>query len=62
LTGAGFLNRGIVSGPFVRRALEEHAAARRDNSFLIWQLLVLAIWLDLHEAAHGLPSAVRALG
>jgi asparagine synthase (glutamine-hydrolysing) len=62
LTGAGFLNRGIVSGRFVRRALEEHAAARRDNSFLIWQLLVLAIWLEIHEAAHGLPSAVGALG
>jgi len=62
LTGAGFLNRGIVSGPFVRQALQEHAAGRRDNSFLSWQWRVLALWLETHEAAHGLPSAVRALG
>jgi asparagine synthase (glutamine-hydrolysing) len=44
LTSDGFLSRGMVSPPFVRKLLEEHQSARRDNSIWIWMLLMLELW------------------
>jgi asparagine synthase (glutamine-hydrolysing) len=44
LTSSQFLNRGIVSPPFVRTLLEEHQSGRRDNYGWIWPLLMLELW------------------
>jgi asparagine synthase (glutamine-hydrolysing) len=44
LTSASFLNRGIVSPPFVRGLLEEHQSGRRDNNSWLWYLLMLELW------------------
>jgi asparagine synthase (glutamine-hydrolysing) len=46
LTTQRFLERGIVSGPFVRRLLEEHQRGRRNNEMWLWSLLVLEMWLE----------------
>jgi asparagine synthase (glutamine-hydrolysing) len=46
LTAPRFLDRGIVSGPFVRRLLEEHQKGRRSNEMWLWSLLVLEMWLE----------------
>ncbi len=46
LTAQRFLERGIVSGPFVRRLLEEHQRGRRSNETWLWALLVLEMWLQ----------------
>jgi asparagine synthase (glutamine-hydrolysing) len=46
LTTPSFLNRGIVSGPFMRRLLEEHQRGRRNNEMWLWSLLVLEMWLE----------------
>lgn len=37
----------------VRRVVREHQTGRRDQSALLWKLLVLQIWLD--DAASGSP-------
>jgi len=55
LLGAPFLNRSIVSRPFVERMIEEHATGRRDNHTWLWALLVLALWFDSVE--HSAPAA-----
>jgi len=39
-----FLNRGLVSPPFVRQLLTEHDTGRRDNSHWLWSLLMLELW------------------
>jgi asparagine synthase (glutamine-hydrolysing) len=44
LLGKRFLERGIVSEPFVRALIGEHAAQRRDNSQWLWNLLMLELW------------------
>jgi len=44
LTSARFLERGIVSAPFLHRMLEEHQRGRRNNSHWLWSLLVLELW------------------
>jgi asparagine synthase (glutamine-hydrolysing) len=47
LTAQRFLERGIVSGPFVCRLLEEHQRGRRSNETWLWALLVLEMWLEV---------------
>lgn len=44
LTSPVFLGRGVVSPPFVRHLLEEHAAGRRNNYHWLWRLLMLELW------------------
>ena len=39
-----FLDRGMVSEPFVRALLEEHQSGRRNNSGLLYALLILELW------------------
>ena len=51
LTSASFLNRGIVSPPFVRYLLEEHDRGRRDNYHHLWKLLMLELWFREWEPA-----------
>ncbi len=51
LTSSRFLNRGMVSGEFVRFLLAEHASGRRDNSHWLWSLLMLELWFRDFEDA-----------
>ena len=44
LTSRDFLDRGIVSEPFLRTILEEHDRGRRNNDHWLWMLLVLELW------------------
>ena len=39
-----FLGRKMVSEEFVRTLLEEHQSGRRDNSDLLYSLLMLELW------------------
>lgn len=49
LTSERFLNRGMVSGAFVKTLLEEHDAGRRDNNYWLWGLLMLELWYREYE-------------
>jgi asparagine synthase (glutamine-hydrolysing) len=55
LTSARFLGRGIISGDFVRKLIEEHQSGRRNNQLWLWMLLVFDLWLSEVERAecHG---------
>jgi asparagine synthase (glutamine-hydrolysing) len=44
LTDRTFLDRGIVSEPFVRALLVEHDTGRRNNYHWLWSLLMLELW------------------
>jgi asparagine synthase (glutamine-hydrolysing) len=39
-----FAGRGIASPVFVRHLIDEHQSGRRDNSDLLWALLMLEVW------------------
>jgi len=59
LTSRTFLDRGIVSAPFVRHLLEEHASGRRNNYHWLWRLLMLELWFrDFASPGAFLKSAV----
>ncbi len=49
LLGKGFLERGIVSPPFVRHLIDEHERRRRDNSQWLYSLLMLELWFRQSE-------------
>jgi hypothetical protein len=36
---------------------EEHESGRRDNSYFLWLLLILQLWLVDHEELSLAPSA-----
>jgi asparagine synthase (glutamine-hydrolysing) len=65
LTAPRFLERGIVSGAFVRRLLEEHQRGRRSNELWLWSLLVLEMWLEktgaMGEASRLGPPATAVI-
>jgi asparagine synthase (glutamine-hydrolysing) len=61
LTDPRFFGRGIVSPEFVRRLLNEHQSGRRDNSFWLWSLLVLELWLQTVETPRSEAVAVTNL-
>ncbi|HTU47747.1 MAG TPA: asparagine synthase (glutamine-hydrolyzing) [Bryobacteraceae bacterium] len=44
LTSRKFLDRGMISEPFVSHLLKEHDSGRRDNSHWLWMLLMLELW------------------
>jgi asparagine synthase (glutamine-hydrolysing) len=44
LTSRQFLQRGIVSEPFLRHLLDEHESGRRNNDLKLWMLLMLELW------------------
>jgi asparagine synthase (glutamine-hydrolysing) len=46
LTAPRFLDRGIVSAPFLHRLLAEHQSGRRNNEQWLWSLLMLEMWLQ----------------
>jgi asparagine synthase (glutamine-hydrolysing) len=49
LLGKRFLNRGFVSPGFVRYLIAEHQSGRRDNSWWLWRLLALELWLQAYD-------------
>ncbi|MBZ5606487.1 MAG: asparagine synthetase B, partial [Acidobacteriia bacterium] len=51
LTARDFLDRGIVSRPFLDTLLTEHHAGRRDNSQWLWLLLMLEMWFREFDPA-----------
>ncbi|MGA2434048.1 MAG: asparagine synthase (glutamine-hydrolyzing) [Bryobacteraceae bacterium] len=57
LMSSTFLGRGIARGPFLRKMLEEHDAARRDNSYAIWLLLMLELWFRRQETPPRIEPA-----
>jgi asparagine synthase (glutamine-hydrolysing) len=61
LTAQRFLERGIVSGAFVRRLLEEHQRGRRSNEMWLWSLLVLEMWLEKSRITDRLNVRARSL-
>jgi asparagine synthase (glutamine-hydrolysing) len=46
LTSPAFLERGIVSGEFVKTLIDEHQSGRRNNQLWLWMLLVFDLWLE----------------
>ncbi len=48
LTSGSFLSRGFTSKSRITEVLREHENGRRDNSFFLWMLLVLQLWLVDH--------------
>jgi len=50
LTSASFLSRGFTSAGRVNAMIQEHESGRRDNSYFLWLLLMLELWLVDHEA------------
>jgi asparagine synthase (glutamine-hydrolysing) len=49
LTSGSFLSRGFTTASRMTDVLREHESGRRDNSFFLWMLLVLQLWLVDHE-------------
>jgi asparagine synthase (glutamine-hydrolysing) len=49
LTSRSFLDRGIVSEPFLRHLLDEHDRKRRDHNHVLWMLLMLELWFREFE-------------
>jgi len=44
ILGTRALERGIFRESFVRRVVEEHQSGKRDNSSLMWSLMMLELW------------------
>jgi asparagine synthase (glutamine-hydrolysing) len=58
LTDPVFLNRGMVSPPFVRSLLEEHDSGRRNHAHFLWSLLMLELWFREWSPAMQAESPV----
>src|SRR5437879_8823749 len=64
LTSRRFVERGIVSPPFLSVLLDEHQRGRRNNQQWIWSLLMLELWFrNLASAAArcSVPASSYAL-
>ncbi|MDL5050793.1 asparagine synthase-related protein [Oscillatoria amoena NRMC-F 0135] len=48
-----FLARGVVRESFIRYLFAEHQSGRRDNYQLLYQLLMLGLWLEQWESEAG---------
>jgi len=62
MSSASFLGRGIVSPPFVRHLLEEHARGRRDNYHWLWRLLMLELWFRQFQDQPARPEPIPLQG
>ena len=56
LSSASFLNRGFTTASRITRVLQEPESGRRDNSHVLWLLLILQLWLVDHEARSLAPT------
>lgn len=56
LGSRSFLDRGMVSPPFVAELLREHDRGRRNNHHHLWKLLMLELWFREFDR----PAAVSA--
>jgi len=64
LTSRRFVERGIVSPPFLNVLLDEHQRGRRNNNQWIWSLLMLELWfrnLESAAASCTVPASSYAL-
>jgi asparagine synthase (glutamine-hydrolysing) len=63
LTSRTFLDREMVSRPFLMHLLEEHARGRRDNHHHLWKLLMLELWFreDGRISSHVKPAEACAV-
>ncbi|HVW10826.1 MAG TPA: asparagine synthase (glutamine-hydrolyzing), partial [Bryobacteraceae bacterium] len=50
LTSKSFLDRGFTTSKRIGDVLREHDSGRRDNSFFLWVLLILQLWLADRES------------
>jgi asparagine synthase (glutamine-hydrolysing) len=62
LTGPRFLERGFVSGPFLKTLIEEHISGRRDNRQTLWALLMLELWFRQWQDAPVTAGKVALAG
>ena len=54
LLGKQSLARGVFREPFLRRVIDEHRVGKRDNSSIIWSLMMLELWWrDVHREMHS---------
>jgi asparagine synthase (glutamine-hydrolysing) len=60
LTSKNFLERGFSSSERMSAILAEHDSGRRDNSYFLWLLLILQLWLADHEARLTAPCESMA--
>jgi asparagine synthase (glutamine-hydrolysing) len=44
ILGSRALERGIFRESFLRRVIDEHQSGKRDNSSMIWSLMMLELW------------------
>ncbi len=56
LTCREFLDRGMISEPFLRTLLEEHDRGRRDHYHLLWSLLMLELWFRDWKTPKRVPA------
>ena len=61
LTGASFLNRGMVSTQFMTELLEEHDRGRRDHCHQLWSLLMLELWFSETRRSESRASRAGAM-
>jgi asparagine synthase (glutamine-hydrolysing) len=45
LTSSSFLSRGFTTASRITEVIREHESGRRDNSYFLWILLILQLWL-----------------
>jgi len=50
LTSASFLSRGFTTAGRITEMIQEHESGRRDNSYFLWLLMILQLWLADQEA------------
>jgi asparagine synthase (glutamine-hydrolysing) len=59
LTSKSFLGRGFTTLERVTEIIKEHEVQRRDNSYFLWQLLILELWFaDQKSTSHSSAGAV----
>jgi len=57
LTSRDFMERGMISEPFLRTILEEHDRGRRDHYHLLWSLLMLELWFRDWKTPKRVPAS-----
>lgn len=61
LTSRSFLDQGFTTATRIREVFQEHESGRRDNSYFLWLLLILQLWLADSEAPSFIPRGSLAV-